>query len=109
MNKVREEGMLAILICPYWPSSQWWQTVQDLLIQPPLPLLQYKVCTQAVGRGSSPGPSGPPAGTSHFRQGLEKVHVDSGLDSSDIEFLLHHLSSGSSSGYGHACSPLSGV
>ena len=51
VNKVREERIMAILVVPYWPSSLWWQNVQDLLLLPPLPLPPYKVCTKMVEGG----------------------------------------------------------
>ena len=37
LNKVREEGIEAILICPLWPTAMWWLLVQNLLLKPPFP------------------------------------------------------------------------
>ena len=42
LNKIVEEEIEAILICPHWPSSLWWLMVEDLLLAPPLPLPPFR-------------------------------------------------------------------
>ena len=42
LNKVQEEGITAILVCPWWPSSLWFLQVQSLLLAPPYPLPPFK-------------------------------------------------------------------
>ena len=50
LNKLREEKIEAILICPLWPTAMWWLLVQNLLLKPPLPLPPFKeILTQASG------------------------------------------------------------
>ena len=50
LNKVREERIEAILICPMWPTAMWWLLVQNLLLVPPLPLPPFKeILTQVSG------------------------------------------------------------
>ena len=51
VHKVKEEGIMAILICPYWPTSLWWLLVQELIVAPPLPLPPYKVSTRNMRGG----------------------------------------------------------
>lgn len=38
LQKIKLEGIKAILICPRWPSSMWWTLATDMLVEPPLSL-----------------------------------------------------------------------
>ena len=35
---VKVQRVEALLICPRWPSSLWWPLLEDLMLEPPLPL-----------------------------------------------------------------------
>ena len=48
-NKVKEEKITAILICPHWPTSLWWLQVKELVVKPALPLPTFKRITTAQG------------------------------------------------------------
>ena len=51
VQKVKKEGITAILICPFWPTSLWWLLVQELMVAPPLPLPPYKLSTRNMTGG----------------------------------------------------------
>ena len=42
LNKVVEEQVTAILVCPAGPSALWWMQLQALLIAPPMTLPSFK-------------------------------------------------------------------
>ena len=42
LQKVKLQGIRAILVCPQWPSALWWTLVQEMLVEPPLPLPHFK-------------------------------------------------------------------
>ena len=48
VNKVKEERIEAILVCPRWTSALWWPMIQELLVKPPLFLPRYKLALIAV-------------------------------------------------------------
>ena len=51
INKVKEDRITAVLICPHWPTSLWWLLLKDLLVAPPLPLPPYKLSTRNMEGG----------------------------------------------------------
>lgn len=48
VNKVKEEKIEAILVCPKWTSALWWPLVQELLVKPPLFLPHHNLALIAV-------------------------------------------------------------
>ena len=48
LNKIKRERILAILICPHWPSSMWWGLLQEMLVENPLPLPPYRTSTRML-------------------------------------------------------------
>ena len=52
-------------------------------------------------RGAHEGVPGPSSGSAHFRSNLAHTHAAHGLDQDDLDFLSHHIASGSASGYGY--------
>ena len=49
VNKIREEKITAILVCPHWPTSLWWLQVKELVVRPALPLPPFRKITRAQG------------------------------------------------------------
>ena len=52
LNKVKEEKITAILVCPHWPTSLWWLQAKELVVRPALPLPPFKTITTAQGGGT---------------------------------------------------------
>ena len=52
VQKVHQEHIRAILICPRWPSALWWPLVLDLMVEPPisLPHQSQALVTLACGQ-----------------------------------------------------------
>ena len=48
LGKVKEQGILAILICPRWPSALWWTMLEEMLLQPLLSLPHYREALQTL-------------------------------------------------------------
>ena len=42
LQKIRQEPISVILISPRWPSALWWPLLEEMLVQPLLPLPHYK-------------------------------------------------------------------
>ena len=42
LNRVKEQQIRAILICPWWPTAVWWTLVEEMLVVPPLRLPHFK-------------------------------------------------------------------
>ena len=51
LQKVKEEKIRAILVCPKWPTSLWWSMVLEMLVEPPYPLPYYRHSLQAMNGG----------------------------------------------------------
>ena len=51
LNKVKEEKIEAILVCPQWPTSMWWLLVQNMLQKPPFPLPHFREIVTHVSGG----------------------------------------------------------
>ena len=51
LRLVREQGIRAVLICPWWPSALWWPVVTEMMLGPPLPLPHYRAVLKAVDGG----------------------------------------------------------
>ena len=50
MNKIRDEKIDAILVCPEWPASLWWMQVKQMLVAPPFPLPPFRQSLLPVGQ-----------------------------------------------------------
>ena len=42
LQKIKLEGIRAVMILPMWPTSLWWNLMTEMLVEPPLPLPCYK-------------------------------------------------------------------
>ena len=42
LQKIGQEKISVILISPKWPSALWWPLLEEMLVQPLLPLPHYK-------------------------------------------------------------------
>ena len=42
LQKVQREGIMAVLVCPRWPSSMWWSLATSMLVEPPLSLPHFR-------------------------------------------------------------------
>ena len=49
VNKVKREKIVAILVCPHWPTSLWWMQVKELAVMPALPLPSFRKITRGEG------------------------------------------------------------
>ena len=54
LQKIRAEKIRAIMIIPQWPSSLWWPVVQEMLVEPPLPLPHFKEVLIMMKGGQPP-------------------------------------------------------
>ena len=41
IQKVKDQEIKAILVCPNWPSALWWPLLLELMVEPPFPLPHY--------------------------------------------------------------------
>ena len=51
LEKVQQEEIEAILICPHWPAALWWQVAAKLMVTEPLSLPPSKVATLTMEGG----------------------------------------------------------
>ena len=42
LHKIKEENLEVLMIIPHWPTSLWWPLIQELMVEPFLPLPHYK-------------------------------------------------------------------
>ena len=54
LQKIRAERIRAVMIIPQWPSSLWWPVVQEMLVEPPLPLPHFKEVLTMMKGGEPP-------------------------------------------------------
>ena len=51
LQKVRSQGIHAVLVCPQWPTALWWPMVVEMLVDPPIPLPHYKEALKMMSQG----------------------------------------------------------
>ena len=34
LQKILQEGIQAVLVCPHWPTVLWWPVLVDMLVEP---------------------------------------------------------------------------
>lgn len=50
LQKVKMEKVQAVLIVPMWPSALWWSVLQELLMEPPITLPNFKTVLTMVNK-----------------------------------------------------------
>ena len=48
LQRVRDQGIRAVLVCPHWPTSMWWPLVLDMMVEPLLPLPYYHQALEMI-------------------------------------------------------------
>ena len=48
LQRVRDQGIRAVLVCPHWPTSIWWPLVLDMMVEPLLPLPYYQQALETL-------------------------------------------------------------
>ena len=43
IQRIKEQKIRAILVCPQWPQSLYWNLVTEMLVEPPMLLPYYKL------------------------------------------------------------------
>ena len=51
LQKILQEGIRAILVCPHWPTALWWPVLMNMLVEPLLPLPHYRQAVYVVEGG----------------------------------------------------------
>ena len=51
LQRVRDQKIRAVLVCPHWPTSMWWPLVLDMMVEPLLPLPYYQQALVTVDGG----------------------------------------------------------
>ena len=51
LQRVRDQKIRAVLVCPHWPTSMWWPLVLDMMVEPLLPLPYYQQALETVDGG----------------------------------------------------------
>ena len=53
VQKVRDQRIRALLVCPRWPSALWWTLVVELMVEPPIELPHYLQALHPVIEGNT--------------------------------------------------------
>ena len=48
IRKIRSQKIRAILVCPQWPSALWWGLMQDMMVEPPMMLPNFRTILRTL-------------------------------------------------------------